>query len=230
MQNKYKLGIIGAMQSEVDGIVAAMTDTQSTVIGGRTFVSGKLCGKEVVVTVSGVGKVFAAMAAEALLLRFGVNALLNTGVAGGLVPSLVVGDVVVADAVVQHDMNTTALGDPRGLISGPNVVRIPTDGVLTKALVAATEAEGLTTRVGTVASGDLFVAEQRHKQKIRAEFDAVACEMEGAAIGQVAYTHGVPFAVLRAISDGGDGMEFAKFVTLAAERSIRVTKRFVAEL
>ncbi|MBQ3483436.1 MAG: 5'-methylthioadenosine/adenosylhomocysteine nucleosidase [Clostridia bacterium] len=230
MQNDFRLGIIGAMQSEVDGIVAAMTDTASEVIGGRTFVSGKLCGKEVVVTGSGVGKVFAAMAAEILLLRFGVSALLNTGVAGGLEPSLTVGDVVVADAVVQHDMNTTALGDPRGLISGPNVVKIPTDKALTAALAAATRAEGLHTRMGTVASGDLFVAKPAHKEKIRAEFDAVACEMEGAAIGQVAYAHGVPFAVLRAISDGGDGMEFTQFVRLAAERSIRVTLRFVGDL
>ena len=230
MQNECFLGIIGAMQSEVDGIVAAMTDTVTEVIGGGAYVAGTLYGKRVVATVSGVGKVHAAMAASTLLLRFGVRALLNTGVAGGLDPSLTVGDVVVADAVVQHDMNTTALGDPRGLISGPNVVKIATDKALTHALAAATHAEGLHTLVGTVASGDLFVAKQSHKQRIRAEFGAAACEMEGAAIGQVALAHGVPFAVLRAISDGGDGMEFSQFVTLAAERSIRVTLRFVREL
>ena len=226
MQNEPILGIIGAMQSEIDGIVAAMTDTQTEIIGGRTFVSGKLGARRAVSTVSGVGKVFAAMAAEILLLHFGATALLNTGVAGGLDPTLTVGDVVVADAVVQHDMNTCALGDPRGLVSGLNVVKIPTDAALTSALVAATRAEGLRTLVGTVASGDLFVERPAHKQKIRAEFGAAACEMEGAAVGQVALAHGIPFAVLRAISDGGDGMEFSQFVRLAAARSIAVTLRF----
>jgi adenosylhomocysteine nucleosidase len=170
-----------------------------------------------------VGKVAAAMVAEAMILRFGVTHLLNTGVAGGLGEGLVVGDIVVADAVVQHDMDTTALGDPAGLISGLGIVKIPTDPTFSASLQAATVTAGLVPHIGTVASGDLFVARDEDKARIRAQFDAIACEMEGAAIGQVAYTNGVPFAVLRAISDGGDGMEFSEFVGLAAERSVAVT-------
>ena len=195
-----------------------------------TYTNGELCGKRVVVATCGVGKVFAAICAEAMILKFGVTALLNTGVAGGLSPMLEVGDVAVADEVVQHDMNTTALGDPRGLLSGINVVKIKTDERLTKALCDATAEEGLNGIVGTVASGDLFVAKDSVKEKLIAEFDAVACEMEGAAIGHVAYVNNVPFAVLRAISDGGDGMEFSEFVDVAAKISVNVTKKFLNNL
>ena len=131
---------------------------------------------------------------------------------------------------MQHDMNTTALCDPRGLLSGINVVKIAANERLLKALCAATAALGYNGIVGTVASGDLFVAEQRIKDKLTAEFDAVACEMEGAAIGHVAHVNGVPFAVLRAISDGGDGMEFSEFVNLAAKTSVAITKEFLNQL
>lgn len=234
MQNEAKkaerIGIIGAMQVETEGLVAEMTDKKTHAVSGVAYTEGVLCGREVVVATCGVGKVFAAVCAEAMILKFGVTALLNTGVAGGLSPMLEVGDVVIADEVVQHDMNTTALGDPRGLLSGINVVKIATDKRLTKALSEATAEEGLNGIVGTVASGDLFVAEKRTKDKLVAEFDAVACEMEGAAIGHVAYVNGVPFAVLRAISDGGDGMEYSKFVGLAAKISVSVTKKFLQKL
>ena len=228
--NKEIIGIIGAMKVETEGLIAEMTDIQSETVSGVTFTTGTLCGKRVVVATSGVGKVFAALAAEAMILRFGVTALLNTGVAGGLLPELEVGDVVLADHVVQHDMNTTALGDARGLLSGINVVKIAADERLLKALCEATAELDYNGVVGTVASGDLFVTKQKTKDSLATEFDAVACEMEGAAIGHVAFVNSVPFAVLRAISDGGDGMEFTKFVTLAAETSVAITKKFLKKL
>ena len=230
MQTKELIGIIGAMEVETAGLVADMTDKKTEVVSGVTYTCGELCGKRVVVATCGVGKVFAAICAEAMILKFGVTALLNTGVAGGLSPMLEVGDVAVADEVVQHDMNTTALGDPRGLLSGINVVKIKTDNRLTKALCDATAEEGLNGIVGTIASGDLFVAKDSVKEKLIAEFDAVACEMEGAAIGHVAFVNNVPFAVLRAISDGGDGMEFSEFVGVAAKISVNVTKKFLNNL
>ena len=231
MRNKkMRIGIIGAMQIETEGLCASMTKKKVETVSGIRFTVGKLEGVDVVTATSGVGKVAAALCAEAMLLRYGVTALLNTGVAGGLAKGLVVGDVVVADRVVQHDMDTTALGDPKGLISGLNLVYIPTDKALSDTLVAASRAKGLNTMTGTVASGDLFVADPADKARIVAEFGAAACEMEGASIGQVAYTGGVPFAVLRAISDGGDGMEFSEFVTLAAARSVAVTKEFLKRL
>lgn len=229
MQNKI-IGIIGAMQIEIEGLKASMTNVTEETVSGIRFTRGTLEGREVVCAVSGVGKVFAAIAAEAMILRYGVCALLNTGVAGGLLPELEVGDVALADKVVQHDMNTTALGDAPGLISGLNVVEIAADATLLKALCEATASLSYNGVVGTIASGDLFVAKQSTKDKIVSTFDAVACEMEGAAVGHVAHVNGVPFAVLRVISDGGDGMEFSKFVSLAAERSTALTKAFLAQL
>lgn len=226
MQNK-PIGIIGAMKIEVEGLKAVMTDVTEETVSGVTFACGTLEGRRVVCAVSGVGKVFAAIAAEAMILHFGVGALLNTGVAGGLLPELEVGDVALADKVVQHDMNTTALGDAPGLISGLNVVEIAADEALLRTLCEATAALEYNGVVGTVASGDLFVAKQSTKDKIISTFGAVACEMEGAAIGHVAHVNDVPFAVLRVISDGGNGMEFSKFVTLAAERSVALTREFL---
>ena len=230
MQSNKMIGIIGAMEMETQGLRAAMTDAVTETVSGIRFTSGKLENHPAVVATCGVGKVAAAMCAEAMILRFGVTALLNTGVAGGLADGLVVGDVVVADRVVQHDMDTSAIGDPVGLISGLNLVYIPTDGALSAALAAASREAGLHTVTGTVASGDLFVAKDADKARIKGQFDAAACEMEGASIGQVAYTNGVPFAVLRAMSDGGDGMEFSEFAPLAATRSVAVTKAFVKKL
>ena len=230
MQSNKMIGIIGAMEMETQGLRAAMTDAVTETVSGIRFTQGLLEGFPAVVATCGVGKVAAAMCAEAMILRFGVTALLNTGVAGGLADGLVVGDVVVADRVVQHDMDTSAIGDPVGLISGLNLVYIETDGALSAALAAASREAGLHTVTGTVASGDLFVAKDADKARIKGQFDAAACEMEGASIGQVAYTNGVPFAVLRAISDGGDGMEFSEFAPLAATRSVAVTKAFVKKL
>lgn len=224
------IGIIGAMQVEIEGLKTAMTDISEEVVSGVTFTKGKLEGRDVVCAVSGVGKVFAAIAAEAMILRYGVCALLNTGVAGGLLEELEVGDVALADKVVQHDMNTTALGDARGLLSGINIVEIPVDTALLKALCEATADLGYDGAVGTIASGDLFVEKKSTKDSIVANFGAIACEMEGAAIGHVAYVNNVPFAVLRVISDGGDGMEFSKFVTIAAERSVALTRAFLKQL
>ena len=224
------IGIIGAMQIEIEGLKAAMTDVAEEIISGITFTKGLLEGKQVVCAVCGVGKVFAAIAAQTMILRYAPRALLNTGVAGGLADGLCVGDVVLADHVVQHDMDTSPLGDPVGLLSGINIVRIPTDGALLTALDAASRAVGLTPRIGTVATGDQFIASDTQKQRLREQFDAAACEMEGGAIGHVAYVNHVPFAVLRAISDGGDGMEFSEFVTLAAKHSVAVTKEFVKRI
>ncbi len=233
MQNnkiKGRIGIICAMQVEVDGLLTDMTDIETRTVSGVKFHTGKLCDREVVVAVCGIGKVFAAIATEAMILTFDVKAILNTGVAGGLLPELEVGDVAIADRVVQHDMNTTALGDPRGLISGLNIVDISVDERLLKPLCEAVAELDLNGAVGTIASGDLFVASEKTKERIVADFDAIACEMEGAAIGHVAHVNGIPFAVLRAISDGGDGMEYSKFVPLAADISAKVTKSFLQKL
>ena len=230
MKTKNIIGVIGAMQSETEGLVAAMTGKKTETVGGIRFTVGKLSGRRAVVATCGVGKVAAAMCAQIMLLHFGVRLLLNTGVAGGLDQEMKVMDVAVATDVVQHDMDTTAIGDPAGLISGLNIVKIPTHAQAARTLLDTAHAAGCKVFSGTIASGDLFVAKAEDKDRIRGQFDAIACEMEGAAIGQVAYTNGVPFAVLRVISDGGDGMEFSEFAPKAADLSVEITKTFLGKI
>ena len=229
-KRRAPIGIIGAMEIEIAALRAATRHPRTEEVSGITFTRGVLEGVPVVMAVCGVGKVAAALVAEAMILCYGVTALLNTGVAGGLAAGMRVGDLAVADAVVQHDMDTTALGDPAGLISGLNIVKIPTSDALRACLCAAAAEQGVTPFVGTVASGDLFVAREEDKERIRTQFGAIACEMEGAAIGQVAYTNHTPFGILRVISDGGDGMEFSKFVGVAAEKSTALCRALLKKL
>ncbi len=237
-QNSIKpvdIGIIGAMKIEVEAICAAMENTVTETVSGMEFVTGELYGRRVVCAGCGVGKVFAAMCAEAMLLRYAPAVIVNSGVAGTMTAALSVGQVAVADAVVQHDMDTSPLGDPVGLISGINKVYLPTDPRVADALAACVQAEGVPYRRGVIASGDRFVASEAEKSRIRGHFDTpehpvVACEMEGAAIGQVCYASGVPYGILRAISDGGDEQAFADYPTFlaaAAKTATAVMLRFV---
>ena len=229
MQNK-PIGIIGAMQIEIEGLKQAMTDITEEKVSGVTFTCGKLEGVDVVCAVCGVGKVFAAIAAEAMILRYNVRALLNTGVAGGLDSDLSIGDVVVATHLVQHDMDTTPLGDPPGLISGINRVEFPTHEPTRLAMKACVEAQGVRCKLGAVASGDQFVAGGEKKDFIRSTFGASACEMEGAAIAHTCFVNGVDCAVIRAISDGANDdshMDYPTFVAMAAQNSAKAVEAFV---
>ncbi len=233
-QTTATIGIIGAMQIEVETLCAAMTDASVEVVGGIRFTVGMLHGKRVVCAKCGIGKVFAALCTEAMILRYHPAVIVNSGVAGTL-STLGIGEVAVADAVVQHDMDTTAFGDPAGLISGLDLVYIPTSPAVTACLSDCVRAEGVTCRLGTIASGDRFVAAEAEKDRIRALFDTpehpvLACEMEGAAVGQVCYINDTPYSILRAISDGGDEQAFADYPTFlaaAADTAARVMMRFV---
>ena len=234
---KIDIGIIGAMQIEVEALCAAMTDTEREVISGIEFVSGTLRGKRVVCAKCGIGKVFAAMCAQTMILKYAPAVMINSGVAGTLSPELSIGQIALADQMVQHDMDTSPIGDPVGLISGINVIYIPAAPAVTAALAAAVESVGVPHKRGTVASGDQFICHTSDKERICAAFETVgkpviACEMEGAAIGQVCYVNKVPYGILRAISDGGDEQAFADyptFLTAAAKTATEVMLRFVEE-
>ncbi len=219
------IGIIGAMDIEIDGLKAKMIDAVTRTISGMEFTSGLLCGVRLVTAVCGIGKVFAAMCAQTMIMAYGPELIINTGVAGALRPELHVGDVAVASYAVEHDMDTTALGDEPGFINGLGVVRIPAGRKISDELRSAAAALGLNCIVGTVASGDSFVSTVETKTAIAEKFGAVACEMEGAAIGHVCFANGVPFGIVRAISDSltdGSGMEYEQFKTLAADISNRI--------
>lgn len=223
-----KIGVIGAMQMEVDNLKASMENLTSEVYSGVTFVSGTIDGQEVVAAVSGVGKVFAAICTEAMILMYHVDMIVNIGVAGTLSPELGVMDVAVADQVVQHDMNTSALGDPIGLLSGLNQVFLPSDEKMRGLLCACLEDKGIRYQVGTIATGDLFLHKPTQKALLHSRFGAIAGEMEGGSIGHVCHVNNVPFAVLRAISDGdGGAMDFATFSKKAAEQAIDVVIEFI---
>ena len=139
----------------------------------------------------------------------------------------------MADFTVQHDMDTTPIGDPPGLISGINLVKIPTDSALTQKLAAAVRRLGMGCLVGGIASGDQFLSRRAQKAAVAEAFGAVACEMEGAAVGQVCYVNGVPYAVIRSISDSFDGkgeMDYAEFRLLAAKNSSAVVVELLKSL
>ena len=215
------IGIIGAMDIEIEHINAIMEEKEELTVSGALYTKGKLWGKDVVTAVCGIGKVFAAMCAQTMIIKFGADKVINTGVAGGLTDKTDILDTVVATALVQHDMDTTYFGDPLGMISGINVVEFECDKTLADKITENVEGNCIH---GIVASGDCFVADNDKKQDISKTFNAIACEMEGASIAQVCYVNKVPFCVLRTISDGANGeeMSYEKFRVIAAEKAAKV--------
>ena len=222
------IGIIGAMDIEVDAIISSMSEKNEKIISGIKYVSGKIFDKNVVVAKCGVGKVFAAICAQTMIIEYSPKVIINTGVAGSLVSGFNVLDIAIAKSVVQHDMDTSALGDPKGLISGINVVYIDTNVNVQNALKTASCTVKCNVKEGVIASGDKFISDKEEKLQLNKSFNAIACEMEGASIGQVCYVNQVPFGVLRAISDGdGAEMDYMTFAPLAAKQSINIIMEFI---
>ena len=225
------IGIIGAMELEIARLREMMDEKKEEQISGVRFTVGRLFGRPAVLAVCGIGKTFAALCAQTMILRYNPEMIVNVGVAGTLTDGLSIGDMAIGSFAVCHDMDTSPLGDPVGLLSGINIVHIPADPALGEALEASAAACGLTVRRGTIATGDQFISSGEQKSRIRDSFDAIACEMEGGAIGHVCFVNGIPFAVLRAISDGGDeeaSMDYPTFARMAAENSVRVLTDYLA--
>ena len=228
-----RIGIIGAMACEVDPLIAQMENAQESIVGSIKFTQGTLCGKDTVIAQCGIGKVFAAMCAQTMILHFGVCAIVNVGVAGSLCDALRIGDIAVATNTVQHDMDTSPIGDPVGLISGINIVYIPCSERLGDLLASCIEAQGVHYVRGTIASGDQFVASPAQRARITDNFDAVACEMEGSAICQVCYANGVEVGILRAISDNCNDpstMDYATFRDSSAKVGCKILLDFMTRV
>jgi len=248
-----RIALISAMHEELAAVLARMPDEQKTVVAGREFWVGHWHGHEVVAVLSRIGKVAAATTATTLIERFGVNRMVFTGVAGGLAPHVNVGDVVVAREFIQHDMDASPLF-PRYEVPLMGRARFPADLALTDALVAAAPVAleavlaslprhdwlGLdlaTARVhqGLIASGDRFVSQTVESQALQQALpEALAVEMECAAIAQVCYDYGVPLAAVRTISDRADDaahVDFPRFIqTIASHYSVAVLDRLLAQL
>ncbi len=226
------IGIIGAMDVEVEYLASMLENKETVDFCGLKFNTGIIFGKKIAIVKCGIGKVFAAMAASAMIAKFSPRLLVNTGVGGALSGGLKPLDVVIAEKLLQHDMDTSALGDAKGLISGINKIYFEADARVSEILLKCAEKLSLTARLGTVASGDKFIAEKCEKEAIVSEFSADVCEMEGAAIAQVAYVNGTPLAVVRAISDSADegsSMDYMEFLPVAAKNSANLTLALIKE-
>ena len=227
------IGLIGAMAVEVEGLMARLEDREETRIGMDVFVSGRLYGKEAVLAVCGPGKVNAALCTQSMILHFHPEWVLNLGVAGAGESGVSIGDMVIATAAVQHDMDTSPIGDPVGMVSKINLIEIPCDEHLRQRLLKAAGAvEGMRTHEGVIATGDQFIHDGMVRSRIHELFHAKAVEMEGGAVAQACYMHGVPCGVLRSISDQADGhseMDYPTFTRLAAAHSQQVVERLLRQ-
>lgn len=229
-----KLGIIGAMEEEVETLLAQMENKTAETVAGSTFCEGKLSGLNVVVVQCGIGKVNAALCAQILCTKYGVTHIVNTGIAGSLCADLDIGDLVVSNDAMYHDFDCVHFGYPHGKVPGMDVVSFPADeNMMNLAYDAANRIHPGHVTVGRIASGDQFVAEQTLKNKIIMNTQAFCTEMEGTAIAQTAYRNSVPFVIIRAISDKADNsaeMDYPTFEKQAAHRCAAVTIALAASL
>ncbi len=227
------IGIICAMDIELEKILSLATDKESVSVGYFSYTKGKINGKETVMCVCGVGKVFSALCAHTMILSFSPDIIINVGVAGNLSDKLKIGDIAIARDLVQHDMDTSALGDPVGLVSGINVINFRCDASATKKIEDICSEMGIDHLVGTIATGDRFIASKDEKNRLVSVFDAVACDMEGGAIAQACYINNTPFAAIRALSDDADNgspTDFGDFCRSSAEKSAEVLRRYIYNL
>ena len=229
-----KLGIIGAMDVEVATLKECMQEKSIKTIANMEFCEGKLENTDAVIVQCGVGKVNAALTAQVLISCFGVTHIVNTGIAGSLNAQLDIGDFVISRDAVYHDVDATNFGYPMCQVPGLPVLAFAADDVLMNAAYKAAEsAHPGHVRIGRVATGDQFVAEKALKEKIIQNTDAYCTEMEGAAIAHTAWKNGVPFVIIRAISDKADDsaeMDYPTFEAQAAVRCAQVTKDMAKSL
>jgi len=229
------IGIIGAMELEVEQLTAAMENVTLTQQAGMKFYSGRLEETDAVVVRSGVGKVNAAVCTQILVDRFGVDAVLNTGIAGAVGLEVGIGDIVLSTSAQQHDMDAVAFGYDLGVIPQQDCSDFPADPALLQTALACC-AECLPeakVHTGRVVSGDVFVAKKEQKDFLRSQYAAACTEMEGAAIAHAAWLNGVPYLVVRAISDNADAgavEDYPAFEREAAARSAKLVRAMLRRL
>ena len=228
------IGLIGAMSVEVEALLAQLEERQDTKIGMDVFSAGKLFGQEAVLAVCGPGKVNAALCAQSMITAYHPEWVLNLGVAGAGDETVSIGDMVIATCAVQHDMDTSPIGDPVGFVSKIGLVEIPCDEALRQRLVrAASSVEGMSVFEGVIATGDQFICDGETRGRIHKLFGAKAVEMEGAAVAHACYTMNTPCGVIRSISDQADGestMDYPTFTRLAASHSEQVVENLLRDM
>ena len=217
-----KFGIIAAMEEELKTLLLALEDKKEVVVLGKTYYEGRIGQHEVVLVQSGIGKVLSAMSVTILAETFGVDAIINTGSAGAVSEGLAIGDVVIADRLVYHDVDVTAFGYAYGQMAGQELYFLADSDLMAK-LQAVLAQEGQESHLGLIATGDSFIADPDRVAAIKHHFpEVLAVEMEGAAIAQAAQAAGKPFLVIRAMSDTAQGdanITFDEFILEAGKRS-----------
>lgn len=226
------VGIIGAMEEEVAALKEAMEVQETIEQASMVFCKGVLCGKEAVIVRSGIGKVNAGICAQILVDRFGVDTLINTGIAGSLDAKIDIGDMVISTDALQHDMDATEFGYPVGQVPRMETLSFPADEELVKKAVQASEKANpdIHTFTGRIASGDQFIASREVKDRISENFHPLCVEMEGAGIAQTAYLNKVSYVIIRAISDKADNsahVDYPTFERQAIAHSVRLVKELL---
>ncbi|MFC7441251.1 5'-methylthioadenosine/adenosylhomocysteine nucleosidase [Laceyella putida] len=231
MSNNGVIGIIGAMDEEIAQLLGEMEQVQQQTFYNITYYAGTLCATPVVLCKSGVGKVNAAVCTQTLIDRFQVEAVLFTGVAGALHPDLDIGDLVISTECQQHDIDASAVGFPKGTVPFQDVSIFPADPALVAwAAEAGRRIAGVNVMTGKVLSGDQFISDANKVRELREQFAGACVEMEGAAVAHVCHLAGVPYVVIRSMSDRADhtaDVNFAEFTELASERSAHIVREIL---
>lgn len=227
------LGIIGAMDEEVSKLKEVMDEVEITTKASMDFYKGKISDKDVVVVRSGIGKVNAGICTQILVDCYGVEAVINTGIAGSLNASIDIGDVVLATDALQHDMDATGFGYEPGVIPRMEVSTFVADERLRTLAKECCQRVNPDIKVfeGRVISGDQFISDKNIKNRITSQFAGYCTEMEGAAIAQAAYLNNIPFLIIRAISDKADDsatVDYPTFEAKAIENSVKLMKDMIA--
>jgi len=227
------IGIICAMDIEAEKLIGQLESRSVETIGKLIYHSGSLRGQDVVIGMAGVGKVNAAMCAQTMIIKYRPDLIINSGVAGSLSSRLDIGDIAVGTGVVEHDFDTTAVGDPPAFFNELKGDTFPCDPEIARDILRAAQTVGVKALPAKIASGDQFISDGDTKARLVRMFGAEACEMEAGAIAHVCFYNGVKCAVIRAISDSTDGehqVEFYQFLPVAAENSARLVTAFLEAL
>ena len=226
------IAILGAMREEVAPLLERIEDYKEVKHANNVFYLANFSSKELVIAYSKIGKVNAALTASVMIEKFGARKLLFTGVAGALNPNLKIGDMLYATSLVQHDVDITAFGHPHGYVPETSIF-IKSDDAL-NALASSVAAEkGIALKGGIIATGDQFICDNAKQEWLKATFKADAAEMEGASVALVCESLGVPFFVLRAISDEAGGsaeFDFDKFLQDSANVSAQFMLAMIERL
>ena len=226
---KKTIGIIGAMDIEIEEIKSKMNIDETVKIADMQFLKGTVENTDVILVKCGVGKVYASACTQAMILKFNPDCIINIGVCGCLVSDLKTGDAILGQKVVQYDMDTSAIGDPVGFISGANKIYFDCDKDLVGQLEQILSRNGVNYKKGVVATGDRFVNDSALVKKLRDDFDAVGADMESASIGHVCYINGTPFAILRSMSDSADENSDDDYA-ISLEDAVKTNAKIIMEL